>query len=101
MNNALSSLKSFIDVNELDIRTPLPTLLAENSADDHTHIYGMRLHQVDEKTLRSELRRARSENNLTGIVYLVKDTRREDLLHRWTRRPSSDRARAHRRHHRI
>lgn len=69
MNNALSSLKSFIDVNELDIHTPLPTLLAENSADDHTHIYGMRLHQVDEKTLRSELRRARSENNLTGIVY--------------------------------
>lgn len=43
MSNALASLESFIDVNELDILTPLPTLLAENSADDHTHIYGMRL----------------------------------------------------------
>ncbi|MFF2059970.1 hypothetical protein [Rhodococcus qingshengii] len=69
IGNALSSLKSFIDVNELDILSPLPTLLAENSNDDHAHIYGMRLHQVDEATLHKELQRSRSDTNLTGIVF--------------------------------
>jgi hypothetical protein len=69
MGTVLSSLKSFIDVNGLDIVTPLPALLAENSVDDHAHIYGMRLHQVDESTLHNELQRARSDTNLTGIVF--------------------------------